>query len=268
MKLKKKYISFFLVLFLLSINSISAQNYIDYYDNGSKKSEGFKNSEGVAYGKWTYYRKDGSINSIINFDKNGNPKGTFVLYYKNGQIQTTCSYSGKGFYEMDGNYESYYKNGQLQSTGVYKENKPVGNWINYWSNGQIKSKEEYTEKGIIQKNIEYYKNSQLRLDAKYNDVGDFVGKLIIYYDNGTIYQEKEFDERGNKIGTHTSFYPNGNIMETGSYLGTDYFTKAGVWRTYYKNEKLKSKIEYNQEGRIIKKTLYDKEGDSININKK
>lgn len=57
----------------------------------------------------------------INFDKNGTPKGPFILCYNNGQIQTKSNYSGRGFFEIHGNFESYHKNGQLRLDVRYND---------------------------------------------------------------------------------------------------------------------------------------------------
>lgn len=266
MKHKNRYTVVFLLVSLFAFEALTAQNYTEYFDNGNKKLEGFKNEEGVLYGNWTYYRKDGSIDSKINFE-NGKPKGRFILFYDNGQIQTKSSYSGEGFYEMDGAYESFFKNGQLQAKGKYKANKTVGSWVNYWEDGQIRSHIVYNENGVIQKNTEYYKNGQLRVNADYNAVGDIIGDYIVYYENGTVFQEKCFDENGNKTGIHKYFHPNGNVMEIGAYAGIDYFRKMGVWKTYYKNKQLKSKITYDENGKIVSKAFYNKKGMLIEPNK-
>ena len=240
------------IIFLLGCYLSAQQNpYIEHYDNGKTKASGFKTDAGTLIGKWTYYRKDGSVDAEITYNAQGSPQGPFAMYYRNGQLQTKSSYSGEGFYEMHGPYEDYHKNGQLQSIGSYKKNKTIGKWTSYWENGQIKALTFYTKKGVIQKNTEYFKNGQLRLDALYNDIGDLTGTFALYYDTGQLRTQQEFDADGNKIGTYTSYYPNGKLMEIGDYAGVDYFRKKGEWKTYYKSGQLKTKITYDNQGKRV-----------------
>lgn len=123
---------------MISIYSLNAQEvaFIEYYDNGNLKVNGLKTNEGTPIGAWTYYRKDNSLDMELHFNEYGKPQGPFKMYHRNGKLQIKCSYSGKGFYEMDGEYEDYYKNGQLESKGVYKENKAIGKWVKYYDSGE------------------------------------------------------------------------------------------------------------------------------------
>ncbi len=254
-------------IFLLSLcYQLNAQEnkHIDHFENGKIKAIGFKNDQGIATGKWTYYRKDGSIDVELILNEEGKPQGPFAMYYSNGQLQTKGNYSGEGFYEFEGSYEDYHKNGQLQSVGTYKNNNTVGKWVTYWENGQINSLTHYTEEGVIQKNTEYYQNGQLKMDVLYNSKGDFTGNLIVYYSNGQIFTMQAFDENGNKKGTYKSYYKNGTLMEVGDYAGTDYFKKKGVWKTFYKNASLKSEITYDENGkRLGEIKRFDQQGNLI-----
>lgn len=103
--LKKTFI--FIIIFYCSNINAQQDAYTEYYDNGKIKAVGFKSEQDINYGKWIYYRKDGSIDSEITFNKQGKTQGPFLMYYRNGQIQAKGNYSNEGFYEMDGNYEDY-----------------------------------------------------------------------------------------------------------------------------------------------------------------
>lgn len=229
--------------------------YKTFYDNGQLKSLGTKNKQGVIEGRVTYYRKDGTLDGKITFNAKGEPEGPFELYFRNGQLQTKSSYSGKGFYENHGPYEDYFSNGQLNSKGTYKNGKQIGNWINYFDNGQLNSKSTFTNTGIIQSNESYYKNGQLRSKTVYNDLGDVIDTLCVYYENGQLFTKTIFDKEGNKKGIYTSYYPNGQLMQTGAYAGIDYFAKKGIWQSFSKDGTLTREIEYDSKGKLLRNTM-------------
>jgi antitoxin component YwqK of YwqJK toxin-antitoxin module len=56
-------------------------NFVSYYNNGNKFSEGAYDQKQRHEGRWTYYHEDGSIKEIVEYE-NGAAKRTIL--YKNG----------------------------------------------------------------------------------------------------------------------------------------------------------------------------------------
>ena len=117
--------------------------------------------DGLSYKKFTDVPFTGEIDEGLEQGsfKNGERKGPWVLYWRNGQLR------GKGVYkngkEEEGPWVYYHDNGQLRSKGDYKNGKREGRWVYYHDNGQLSSKGDwkngewegpwvwYSEDGIV-----------------------------------------------------------------------------------------------------------------------
>ncbi len=64
-------------------------------------------------------------------------------YFISGEIQMTGQYYTSNAKKRKGSFIYYYKNGQVKNKGVYKEGKKDGEWVNYFENGDLKGKTEY-----------------------------------------------------------------------------------------------------------------------------
>ena len=93
---------------------------------------------GLYYKKFTDVPFTGGVTGQWNGKiKNGKPEGSWIKYYKNGQL------GGKGNYkdgEPDGLWEIYYQTGQLSSKENYKDGKEDGLWEQYYQTGQLEKK--------------------------------------------------------------------------------------------------------------------------------
>jgi len=90
-------------------------SFIERYDNGNLKTEGWRNSSSQRDGIWYSYYEHGSKWSAMSYN-NGIKEGQSVVYFPNAKI--------------------HYK-------GQYKNDKKAGTWIFYTENGDVKNEEKY-----------------------------------------------------------------------------------------------------------------------------
>ena len=83
--------------------------------------------EGVYYKKFTDVPFTGKVTGQYQGKiRNGKKDGSWVSYYKNGQLSFKGTYKdGK----EDGPCVSYYENGKLSQKGEYKNGKREGHWV-------------------------------------------------------------------------------------------------------------------------------------------
>jgi len=106
--------------------------FIDYYNNGSKKGEGYFN--------------DGLLS------------GSRLLYHPGGKLSQNYSYKA-GI--TDGPANRYYADGSLLHKGKFEHGKEHGEWLMYYPNGQIKQSVNF-EQGVPIGEVRIY-NSNGRL---------------------------------------------------------------------------------------------------------
>ncbi|MBM78024.1 MAG: hypothetical protein CL846_06040 [Crocinitomicaceae bacterium] len=178
---------------------------------------------------------------------------------------------------QDSNYVKLYnEKGILSSEGFLVNNLPEGEWISYYSNGQIKSKGSwkanqlngewafYNIKGILIKEEQYINNEKNGKSNTYDSLG-LLKKSSTYKNNNKNGQEeikfknsnqtqfqynylnnqknglsKEYDSSGNIISLIN--YDMGIIIKKEEINRYDSdLKKHGIWKTFYPNNKIKSK---------------------------
>lgn len=78
------------IIFILLFSSFSfAQNteYKEYFDNGTLKISGYKNSNGQKEEQWKEYYKSGKL-QFIRFFKDGKLEGERQQYYEDGKLRS------------------------------------------------------------------------------------------------------------------------------------------------------------------------------------
>jgi len=90
-------------------------SFIERYDNGNLKTEGWRNSSAQRHGIWYAYYEHGPKWSELTYN-NGIKEGESVVYYPNAKV--------------------HYK-------GQYKNDVKVGTWIFYKEDGSLESEKEY-----------------------------------------------------------------------------------------------------------------------------
>jgi uncharacterized protein len=170
------------------------------------------------------FGKDGKVINSFNYNDNG-------ILLSEGIINEAGNRNGK--------WKDFYPNGKIQAEGQFTDNRRSG----LWKFNNISEKIEQTG---------YYNNGR----------PDGVWKW--YYENGAPLREEEYFQ-GQRDGSYTEYSVAGEIIAQGNYADgekngewkfkTGDFTengkfisglKDGVWRSYYKNGKLKFKGNYVQ----------------------
>lgn len=100
--------------------------------------------DGSKDGLWTYYFEGYSLLFKYNGYKyaegyyaNGLQTGAWAVYYLNGQLRETCSYTNG---KLNGQFNAWFKDGESQSKGSYNNDLKVG----YWYTKHIHKYAEYT----------------------------------------------------------------------------------------------------------------------------
>jgi hypothetical protein len=162
--------------------------------------------------------------TILNF------KYTFILvilflascskkkkyFYKTGELYSIIEVNNKDI--NNGFIKTYYKSGKVKATGKYKNGIKSGEFISYYETGEVNSLEYYKNDIKIDTNKYFYKNGKIKSLS-------FVKEKMVYYKN---YSE------------------NTELLSEGTKLKN---IKNGWW-FYYKNNRLKYKVDY-----VIKDTV-------------
>lgn len=189
-----------------------------------------------------------------------------------------------------------FENGQISSEGYFIDGKPDGYWITYYANGLRQSEGNrnnnllngpwkfYDEKGNLSEIISYkdskkeglnaqYKNCYLFKEVNYSnglkqgrsqlyfpDSSDSKVKLELFYlDDQKDGLAKEYDTTMRII---TLMYYKKGFLKTKELINryNQFGKKEGVWKSFYKNEKVKIEERYKNDLLNGYKKYYDKEG--------
>ena len=109
-----------------------------YYNNGNLKQTG-SYLYGKKYGKWVEYYNNGAKKSVKYYDKEGKAAGKWTTYYENGRKWNASMYNdGK----LDGAWIYWYENGKKWHQLTYTDGVLKGKW-SFWN-----EKGKLNEKGI------------------------------------------------------------------------------------------------------------------------
>lgn len=275
-------------------NTIRSTN----YDGNGKHSwsYGYEYDEDGKKIKETSYKEDGSISMIYRYeyDEKGNLTKearydeTETLrayevyeYDENGYVLKNTRYSASGVktgyteyfenttyankYAEERRSESYDSDGNLSSVYEYNKNGETTKSENY-RNGKLWSAEEneYDESGNLIKSSSYDADRKFTGYSVYgyNESGKRI-KISKYDGSGTLTGYTEIKRNGDYILSETVYDGYGNKTEYTEYLeNTSDYTKYSRTKRYekYENGKLAELKEYNEDGRMTKRTSYDGEG--------
>ncbi len=222
-------------------NKNTIGNWIAFYKNGQKKTDGYFNSENNKSGTWTDYYENGSVKSIDHFDNNG-LTDTSLYYYKNRIIQSRIPYHNN---LIHGTVQYYFNCGDIKEISPFSDGMHNGTTYTYYSNDRIASKMNYV-----------------------NDTLE--GLYFTYYTCGAIQESYHF-RHGKTTGNYNQYYSTGALKETGNYVDdlkegewigyykdstTEYSgamknnERSGTWTTYFKNGNVKEIMEY-ENGKLV-----------------
>tara|TARA_B100000902_G_scaffold365015_1_gene385505 strand:- start:316 stop:1839 length:1524 start_codon:yes stop_codon:yes gene_type:complete len=194
---------------------INDSEIISIYKSGDKQDDGSY----ISKDKSGNIRIQGKFNKLI-------PVGKWYIFFKNGKLQSTYSYSEEG--KLDGVFVQYFSNGKIYISGNFKNNIQTGLWRTFYLNGNIETEGEMLE-GKRYKQWNYYHNSgKIKEVSNYNFEGKLDGDLISFDEYGTLVSKANYKK--NKIdGEYLEYYYDGNIALRGYYI-LGY--KDSVWTEY------------------------------------
>ena len=208
-----KRIVFILVALLISVTSMSAQDFNctdakgrrqgvwrDYYPNGQLRYEGrFKNDK--CKGIFRYYDEQGNLKAVNEFDKSGD-RAFNETYAPNGRVVATGFYLNQ---KKDGEWKYFDTNsGQLRLVEDNKAGKVHG-WSRLYN----------PNKGVLAEETQYVEGQPEGQCKKYSDTGVMI--MECQYHNGML------------EGPSKTYYPNTTLKEEGQYAKGK---KVGIWKTY------------------------------------
>jgi len=195
--MKKNFIIYTLIIFILTSFSIFAEREVDFekLEYNEETELVYVEGEKEAFtGIAKYYSKDES--SIFEFPyKNGKKEGRGKEYYLNGKFKSDAFFID-GL--LQGKSIGYYENGNLEYEENYKDSKLDGLVKNYYENGQLKSELNYKNGQLDGLARAYHENGQLHIEENYKD-GKLEGESTNYDENGNltskaIYKDDEMVE--------------------------------------------------------------------------
>jgi len=152
----------------------------------------------------------------------------FAIYYRKAYPDSSGMWIAK----------KYHMNGQLQMIGTYSDKnlkKQAGSVIKYHYTGKISETGQYNDNKMagIWKN--YYSNGDIQSEGK--KTNNLKDSIWTYYniDSDNVFGKINYI-KGKAEGESKFYYESGKICEI----------------AIYKNDKIKSKIDYDEEGNIIK----------------
>lgn len=250
-----------------------------YYVSGIMKSEG-RRTNFMLDSIWVFFDQSGDTTEKISFlygKKNGwynkyksdpshgiyiwskelfaadKKEGTAYLYYPDGKVQQTFSYSdGK----KEGLSKEFDNNGNIVTLLEYNNDFLVsrekinrtdknglmqGDWKEFYPNGGIKSERTYKDDLIHG----YYK--------EYDNRGRLVVTML--YDNGAIVKSNVEDQPDIEIVTKHD--ENGKITYSGPYRNN---IPVGIHRDFGKDGKITNSYVYNDNGLLLSEGIIDEAG--------
>ncbi len=207
----------------------------DYFADSTLQMEGFYKTNKFINknGSFIYYYKNGNIYTKTEF-KNNIQDGKYIVNYENGNLFS------EGFFKngvRTGLWKEYYKNGNLHSEGVYADSLKNGLWKNYYKNGNIRSKENYNSGKLNGLCNWYFKNGQIASEE--------------IYEKGELKKINYWNEKGKKMKGKFQ------VTEFPEFPGgTKALKKFIAKNTVYPEEIRKKGIE----GQVMVKYMIDTDG--------
>ena len=218
--MKKTFISYIFIIFLLSSFSIFAEREVDYQQLKYDEKTGliYFNGEKEAFtGIAKDYYKDKRLKSEIPY-QNGKLEGTGKEYYPSGKLKSEAIFVD-GL--LQGKAVGYYENGNLEYEENYKDGKLDGLTKDYFKSGKIKAEVNYKNDELDGPAKEYYENGQIFIQESYKD-GELDGESLNFYENGDlkireVYNNGELIESSNKDIEEVSV--SSKSQKTKEYIG-------------------------------------------------
>ena len=158
------------------------------------------------------YNDNGLLISEGIVDEGGNRNGKWKDLYPDGKVQAEGQFNDN---RRTGSWKFYNASGKLEQTGSYNNGRPDGLWTWYYDDNKVLREEEYFQGKRDGSFTEYSLTGEIITQGQYSD------------------GEKNDEWK----------YNSGDNTEVGKYiLGL----RDGMWKSYYPEDKIKSKGNYVQ----------------------
>ena len=233
-------ISFIILLNILMIFSVSAQNIVD--ENGKKQ------------GKWVKYKN--SIKFYEGQFLDGVPIGEFKYFYPNGHIKIQTKFADNGRINRTKIFFDSYEE-KVQAEGNYFDKRKDSTWNYYNDAGNLIMMENYKNGLKHGKFIVFSNNGQVNL-VEYYENDTISGESLEYFDDGKEFRLITY-EHGKRTGAFKLFYPEGSLLLEGNYLQD---IRDSIWTTYTETGDIEF-LDYYADGLLQKRT--DKDGNELKL---
>ena len=182
--MKKNFIIYTFIIFILTSFSIFAEREVSYENLG-------------------YYEENELVYVI---DEKEPFTGIGKDYYEDKSLRLVAPYlNGK----LEGIVKEYYPSGKLKAEENYIDGQVNGKVITYYENGNIKYEQNYKDGKLEGLTKAYYESGKLNLELNYiNDLLDGLSKE--YYENGQLSAQENYKE-GKRNGELVNYDEKGNV---------------------------------------------------------
>ena len=182
--MKKSFIVYTLIIFILTSFNIFAEREVSYENLG-------------------YYEENELVYVI---DEKEPFTGIGKDYYEDKSLRLVAPYlNGK----LEGIVKEYYPSGKLKAEENYIDGQVNGKVITYYENGNIKYEQNYKDGKLEGLTKAYYESGKLNLELNYiNDLLDGLSKE--YYENGQLSAQENYKE-GKRNGELVNYDEKGNV---------------------------------------------------------
>ena len=195
--MKKSFIIYTFIIFILTSFSIFAEREVSYENLGYYEENELvyvidEKEPFTGIGK-DYY-EDKSLRLVAPY-LNGKLEGIVKEYYPSGKLKAEENYIDG---QVNGKVITYYENGNIRYEQNYKDGKLEGLTKAYYESGKLNLELNYTNDLLDGLSKEYYENGQLSAQENYKE-GKRNGELVNYDEKGNvtlrlIYKDDEIDE--------------------------------------------------------------------------
>ena len=261
--MKKNFIIYTLIIFILTSFSIFAQREVNYGDLKYNEETELVYVEGekeAFTGIAKDYYEDKTLKAEVPY-VNGLIEGFGKQYYPDGKLKSEANFV-KGLFQ--GRATGYYENGNLEYEENYKDDELDGLVKNYYENGQLKTELNYKNGKLDGLEKEYHQNGQLYIEENYKD-GKLEGESTNYDEKGNITSKRIYKDDGfevlvgdgsdtadnaltdenieNKVKNYTTIFAFGTVI-----IGLIIFTIFKMFKSFPKT----SHLTDEQRSRIFK----------------
>ena len=226
---------------------------------------------------------DGTLKSEFHFNDEGRLDGPMRFYWDNGRLQKDGNYLNG---HWNGEVKSYSSAGVLVSLETYKngrKNGPQETYSGYggnltgrvlftngvqdglaemWYNNGVKHKETTYKNGVITGVMkEWYRSGNMSVRTEFDEQG-FIHGVREFYDDSPkprVYQREHYNH-GDRYGLWEMWYGNGNIQRRENFVDNK---REGFLETFYDTGALQLRENYKHNERDGIREVFDRDGNLV-----